>query len=86
MREETRRNAKSLAPVSSLVHWHEFRRNRPHRTDDSTASNAAERSGQDQPCDGLWKNKREIIKGDVLELTLDAPLKREPIINMNILV
>jgi hypothetical protein len=60
-----RLNAKSLAPVSSLVHWYDFRRNCPHRTDDSSTSNTAERPRQDQPCDGLDENKREIIKREI---------------------
>ena len=87
MREQTKLNAKSLAPVGSLVHRHDFRRDRPHRANDPATPNATERPRQDQPCDGLLKSKQETIKRDnTVWFTLDAPHKREPIQKINMLV
>ena len=65
MREQTRLNAESLTPVSSPVHWHDFGCNRPHGADNPSSPDTAERSRQDQPCDGLGESKREIIKHEM---------------------
>jgi hypothetical protein len=73
--------------MSSLVHRHDFGRNRPHGTDDPTSSNTTERPGQYQPCDSLCEDKQDNRKGDgAFSLALDAPHKSEPREKMNMLV